>query len=106
MKSGTYRYQIELIAPLGARNGEIKVQLTGNEISGEFAILGNTSAFAHGCYEAGIITVSGKLKTLMYSIPYELIGEMGEEAIRFEMQTSKGVLSVSGTICGQNQTAQ
>ncbi len=97
MKSGTYCYRIELIAPLGPRHGEMNIQLTGNELSGVFAILGNTSAFTHGRYESGNIAIHGALKTLLYDLPYALTGKMDEDVVCCKLQTSKGVLSMSGT---------
>lgn len=96
MRDGTYRYAIEMQAPLGPRTGELWLQLAREQLSGTLTLFRKTSPVLGKRAPDGKAELWGTMYTLMSAIEFEAIGRMTETGLSMDFVTDRGTFPTTG----------
>lgn len=99
MRTGTY--QIRMQTPMGERTGTMEVQFEGGSISGRLNLLQHSEPFEGSIGPDGACRISGRLITLMSTIPYTATGRITPEAVELSLQGGRSCFAVTGTACNE-----
>lgn len=102
MRDGTYRYVIEMQAPLGPRTGELWLQLVREQLSGTLTLFRKTSPVLGKRAPDGSAELQGTMYTLISSIDFKAIGRMTETGLNMDFVTDRGTFPTTGTPTPQN----
>lgn len=92
------KYQISLHTPLGTRKGTLTMSISGQHIDGILYILNEQSTFSGIVLPDGTCQISGNLKTLVSTIPFQGKGRKNEKNLRFDILTDKYAMILDGGI--------
>lgn len=93
------KYNIALRTPLGIRNGTMDIQIHGKKASGMMHILNGSEPFL-GCIEdSGKCSFTGKLVTLMRTIPYQAIGTITKDNVELSLVGDRESFRLTGELC-------
>jgi len=92
-------YNIALRTPIGVRKGTMDVQIHGETASGMMHILNRSEPFLGRIDESGECTLSGKLVTLMRTIPYRANGKITGDNIELSLTGGKETFRLTGELC-------
>lgn len=103
MKNGTYRYSIEMSAPIGLRRGALELMIRGGAVGGSLTLFRQTRDISSGGCRGGSIRFAGEMRTLMYSLPYTADGTVSDSAVELVFRTEKGCFPATGRIVGRGK---
>lgn len=92
-------YNIALRTPIGIRNGTMDVQIHGKKASGMMHILNRSEPFQGQVDENGACSFTGKLVTLMRTIPYRAVGLISRENVELSLTGEKESFHLTGESC-------
>lgn len=91
-----YYYQITMSVPLGERKGSMVVYEDQGILNGTLSILGRNELFLGTLKPNGKCEITGKLVSLLRTIPYRAIGKMNKEKIILYICSGQEKISIWG----------
>lgn len=91
-----YLYEIQLDVPLGMRKGNMSLHISNGQVSGELEALGNKESFTGSITNDGVISITGKLVSIVRNIPYKGIGKIQENALQMLLCVQDGSYKLTG----------
>jgi len=92
-------YAVALQTPLGIRNGSMDIQIHGKLASGMMHILNRSEPFHGEIDDGGKCSFSGKLVTLMRTIPYRAVGRVSKDHVELSLVGDKESFHLTGKAC-------
>lgn len=91
-----YNYQITMTVPLGERKGSMTVYEDKGILNGTLSILGRNELFSGTLKSNGTCEITGKLVSLLQTMPYQAIGKMNKERIILDIYSGQEKISILG----------
>ena len=92
-------YSIALHTPIGVRQGTMDVQIHGRKASGMMHILNRSEPFLGCIEETGECKFTGRLVTLMRTIPYQAMGRITKDNVELSLVGEKESFQLTGRPC-------
>jgi len=92
-------YNIALWTPLGIRNGTMDIQIHGKTADGVMHLLNRSEPFRGLIEEGGRCSFTGKLVTLMRTIPYRAVGQIQNGNVDLSLMGDKESFHLTGEVC-------
>ena len=92
-------YAIALRTPLGIRNGTMDIQIHGKTADGMMHLLNRSEPFRGLIEEGGKCSFTGKLVTLMRTIPYRAVGQIQNGNVDLSLMGDKESFHLTGEVC-------
>lgn len=89
-------YKVNLQTKMGNIDAKVKLITNGNELSGYIEVMGNKSEFSGGRVEGNNCYLSGKIKSMLMKINYDLHGELKEDTLYIKAKTNMGDFNMEG----------
>lgn len=93
-----YQYKIVLAAPIGDRKGFAAVEIFGNQIEGNLAVMNHDNHFCGKRKNDDTFEIAGCIRTLTGIVDYHGSGFLGENGISFLLETERQKMILSGEI--------
>lgn len=98
MENGTYRYDLEMKAPLGIRKGNLELMVWGDFLNGYLTMFTRTIPIKDGKRNGNKVSFHGDMKTLMKILPYQAEGTILASRIELTIETEQGAYPVTGVL--------
>ena len=83
-------YRICLSAPLGARNGTMKLRTSGDTADGWLNVMNEKNRFSGTISDDGRLTLSGTIRTLISTVHYTATGTLSGKRILLNLKADSG----------------
>ena len=94
MKTMDSTYEVLVSTPMGELPGKVRLNIDGTNLSGVLSLLNNDNPFSGGTIEDGKVAFSGKLKTPMGKMSYNVTGTFIDGRIEAVANTKMGNLEI------------
>ena len=92
-------YSIALHTPIGVRQGTMDVQIHGKKASGVMHLLNRSEPFLGHIEETGECKFTGRLVTLMRTIPYQAMGRITKDNVELSLVGETESFQLTGRPC-------
>lgn len=90
-------YNVCMQTPIGKRYGCMNVQAENGRISGTLDILQHSETFCGTIDEGGICEFTGKIITLIHTMPYVATGTITEDSLNISLKCGKSIFELTGS---------
>lgn len=87
---GERKYRICLSAPLGERSGTMTLCESGGRIDGWLEVMKQKNRLSGTLSDGGRVELSGRLRTLVSTVPYTATGTVSGSRILLNLKTASG----------------
>jgi len=98
MENGTYKYDLEMITPLGKRRGNLELIVWNGFLNGYLTMFTRTIPIREGKKDGNNVSFCGDMKTLMKMLPYSAEGTLLASGIELTVETDQGKYPVTGVL--------
>ena len=98
MENGTYRYDIEMSTPLGARRGNLELIVWNDFLNGYLTMFTRTIPIQNGKCFGNKVSFGGDMKTLMNMLPYQANGTLSPTGVELMIETQQGTYHTKGIL--------
>lgn len=95
------KYCILMKTPMGDRKRTMDVQIEQNKATGHLDILKHAEPFDGSVDANGYCRITGKLVTLMQTIPYTATGRMLPDSLHLSLQGGRNTFHITGIISSE-----
>ena len=93
------KYSICMKTPLGLRLGTMSIVTEQHKVSGYLDVLQRSEPFSGEIDGNGNLRISGKIVTLMQTIPYVATGKMSAHSLNLILRGEQGEFEINGAAC-------
>ncbi len=103
---GNRKYNIVMKTPIGLRYGTMDACLADGRMTGTINLLGHSEPFDGmiGC--DGNCKISGRLITLMRTIPYTAVGNVSRETIELLLEGERNRFKITGSAVPESEVEE
>ncbi|MGN1191391.1 MAG: hypothetical protein ACI4S0_01860 [Dorea sp.] len=91
------KYNILMETPIGDRPGTMEVQIEYGQVNGCLNVLEHSETFEGEIDEQGNCCISGKIITLLNTIPYTATGRIETDTLELALKGKKNIFNITGT---------
>lgn len=96
-------YDIIMRTPLGKRQGQLRLNIQGSQISGDLEILGHTNPICGHMESDGRYHLEGQVVTLLRAFPFTAQGQMQSDSIYLTLQSHPHTFQIQGALAAQEE---
>lgn len=93
------KYNIRMETPLGLRLGTMSFVTAQYKVSGYLDVLQRSEPFSGEIDRNGNLKISGRIVTLMQTIPYVATGKMSAHSLYLILRGEQGEFEINGAAC-------
>ncbi|MGN0171248.1 MAG: hypothetical protein ACI39E_00525 [Acutalibacteraceae bacterium] len=97
-------YAVVLQTPIGKKYGTLTASVSGQRLFGWLELLEHREPFEGIIDSDGRCTFSGKLITLLRTIPFTATGKLTKAVVRLQLQGDRNVFELTGVCCANGGT--
>lgn len=95
------RYRIRMQTPMGERIGTMDAAIERGAVTGRMNLLHHSEPFEGSIDPEGKCSISGRLVTLMRTIPYTATGQITPEQVELSLQGGRNSFVITGKACNE-----
>lgn len=98
-----HEYQIQMYTQLGVRKGTMQLQMNHGQINGTMTILKQTEPLQGTMDENGVCHLSGRLVTLLNTIPFTAEGRITDKELELTLTGGTNRFRITGIVLQQRR---
>ncbi|MDU4937713.1 MAG: hypothetical protein E6X34_04550 [Clostridium sp.] len=91
-----YKYHVQMMFPLGKREGTIVINDNNGQLNGILSLLGNNEEFTGVLKQDRCCEIRGKIVSLTKTIIYYAVGEMHSKWIKLDFFSNEKLFHMEG----------